>query len=210
MKLKMRFESKYMIRFGIFALVLFILVSIGISNLVCFSSMGYFCGFSFYYAFQTEYIGTTLVVYLITLIGLVASCKSFFFEMDKGFGFTTEKKMDGYSNWCDKKKMKSELKPVVASNIKANAGGIPLINDDLLVGGGDGGGHAVGFLLRMGGVEEILLAVPAQDDAGNGAVEGNIGDGNCCGGTDHGGDFRGAVTVNGQNLAGDDNIVAEV
>ena len=49
--------------------------------------------------------------------------------MEKDLAFTTEKKLDGYSNWCDVKTMKKELSEVVAIEPKAKAGGIPLINN---------------------------------------------------------------------------------
>ena len=88
--------------------------------------------------------------------------------------------------------------------------GLRLDHDDLLVGGGDGGGHAVGLFLGVGGVEEELLAVPAQDDAGDGAVEGHVGDGDRGGGADHGGDLGAAVPVHAQDLAGDDNVIAQI
>ena len=85
-----------------------------------------------------------------------------------------------------------------------------LDHDDLLVRGGDGRRHAVGFLLGGGGVEEELLTVPAEDDTGDGAVERDIGNGNGGGSADHRGDLGGAVTVNGEHFAGDDNVVAQV
>ena len=88
--------------------------------------------------------------------------------------------------------------------------GLGLDHDDLLVGGGDGGGHTVGGLLLMGGVEEELLAVPAQDDAGDGAVEGHVGDGDRGGGADHGGNLGAAVPVHAQHFAGDDHVIAQV
>ena len=50
--------------------------------------------------------------------------------------------------------------------------------------------------LGLGGVEEVLLTVPAEDDTGDGAVEGELGDGNCGGSADHCGDLGGAVAVN--------------
>ena len=88
--------------------------------------------------------------------------------------------------------------------------GFGLDHDDLLVRGGDGGGHAVGLALLLRGVEEVFLAVPSEDDAGDGAVERHVGDGHGGGGTDHGGDLRRAVAVNGQHFAGDDHVVAQV
>ena len=88
--------------------------------------------------------------------------------------------------------------------------GLGLDHDYLLVGGGDGGGHAVGLALFLGGVEEILLAVPAEDDAGDGAVERYVGDGDRGGRADHRGDLGRAVAVNAQHLTGDDDVVSQV
>ena len=88
--------------------------------------------------------------------------------------------------------------------------GLGLDHDDLFVGGCDGGDHAVVLTLGLGGVEEVLLPVPAEDDAGDGAVEGHVGDGDGGGGADHGGDLGAAVAVDGQHFAGDDHVVAQV
>ena len=85
-----------------------------------------------------------------------------------------------------------------------------LDHDDLLVGRGDGGDHAVALALFLGGVKEVLLTVPAEDDAGDGAVERHVGDRNGGGGADHGGDLGAAVAVNAQHFAGDDDVVAQV
>ena len=131
MKLKMRFDKNDMIKFGIYALVLFLMIAVLLANLYTFTSSegSKFAGINFFVALSGEYIGTTIVVYIFALAGLVFTCKSYFFEFDKGFGFTTEKKMDGYNHWCDKKTMQKELSPVLTANLKADAGGIPLIND---------------------------------------------------------------------------------
>ena len=56
MKFKLRFESKDMIRFGIFAGVLFVLVVIGVSNLISFANDGTFSGLNVTLAFKKEYI----------------------------------------------------------------------------------------------------------------------------------------------------------
>ena len=141
MKFKLRFESKDMIRFGIFAGVLFVLVVIGVSNLISFANDGTFSGLNVTLAFKKEYILTTLMLYFLALVGLIASCKSYFFEFDKGFGFTTEKKSDGYSSWCDKKTMQKELKPVLATDYESKHGGIALINDGKTLWVDDGEYH---------------------------------------------------------------------
>ena len=141
MKLKMRFKKEDMIKFGIYAFVLFILIAILVANLISFANYGEFVGLNFFAALSKDNIMTTFVIYLLALGGLVASCKSYFFEFDKGFGFTTEKKLDGYSNWCDKKTMQKELVPITASDIKADAAGIPLINDGKTLWVDDGEYH---------------------------------------------------------------------
>ena len=141
MKLKMRFQKEDMIKFGIYALILFLLICVLVSNLVSFANDGTFSGLNFFIALSGDYIGTTIVIFLLALLGLMASTKSYFFNFEKGFGFTTEKKLDGYSNWCDKKTMQKELKPVIATNLKADAGGIPLINDGKTLWVDDGEYH---------------------------------------------------------------------
>ena len=129
MKLKMRFEAKDMIIFGIFAFVLFILVAIGVSNLVYLGKEGSFYGFNPSLALFGGYFVETLVFFIIALVALVVSCKDYFFEFDKGFGFTTEKKSDGFSRWASASEMKKELKQINAVDQKTDAGGIVLMND---------------------------------------------------------------------------------
>ena len=141
MKLKMRFKKDDMVRFGIYAFILFIMIAILVANLISFANYSEFVGLNFFIALNSEYLLTTIVIYLLSFLGLIASCKSYFFEFDKGFGFTTEKKLDGYSNWCEKKTMQKELKPVIATSNVAEAGGIPLINDGKTLWVDDGEYH---------------------------------------------------------------------
>ena len=141
MKLKMRFDKNDMIKFGIYALILFLMIAILLSALINFSKGESFGGLHIFVALSGDYFVATMVVFLLALGGLVFSCKSYFFEFDKGFGFTTEKKLDGYNKWCDKKTMQKELKPVLATNLKADAGGIPLINDGKTLWVDDGQYH---------------------------------------------------------------------
>ena len=141
MKLKMRFDKNDMIKFGIYAFILFLMIAILVANLITFGNEGKFAGFNFFIALSGEYILSTIVVFIMALAGLVFTCKSYFFEFDKGFGFTTEKKLDGYNHWCDKKTMQKELKPVLANSVRADAGGIPLINDGKTLWVDDGEYH---------------------------------------------------------------------
>ena len=85
-----------------------------------------------------------------------------------------------------------------------------LNHDDLLVRRGDGDGHPVVLALGLGGVEEVLVAVPAEADAGDGAVPGDVGNGHGGAGADHGGYLGGAVAVDAEDLALDGDVVPEV
>jgi len=106
--------------------------------------------------------------------------------------------------------MRMRLHDALVHDVVRHLIGLGLDHDDLLVGGGDGGDHAVGLALLLRGVEEVLLPVPAEDDAGDGAVERHVGNAHRGARADHGGDLRAAVTVDGQHLAGDDDVVAQV
>ena len=141
MKLKMRFEKDDMKKFGIYALILFVLVCFILSNVISFSQTGKLAGLNIFIALRLENVKTTIVLFLLLLFGLVASTKNKFFEFDQGFGFSTEKKLQGYSKWCDEKTMKKELVAVTASSPTANAGGIPLINDGKTIWVDDGEYH---------------------------------------------------------------------
>lgn len=141
MKLKVTFEKKDMITFGIFAVIVFILFAIGVSNLAYFSaSGGEFYGFSPMYALENHF-GTTLILYLVLIAVLIFSVKDKFFEFEKGFGFSTQKKLEGYNRWAEPKEIKSELKPVRPGDPKANTGGIVLINDGKTMWVDDGEYH---------------------------------------------------------------------
>ena len=107
MKLKLRFDSDDMKKFLIICVVLLYVIAIAIANLSSVTSTGEFTGLNPLPAFSSDLIVSTIVFYIVSLAALLISCKSYFFEFDKGIGFTTEKKStDGYSKWCDEKEMK--------------------------------------------------------------------------------------------------------
>ncbi len=129
MKLKMRFDEKDMKRFLFVCLVLLYIVAIAISNLSSITSTGEFTYFNPLPAFSGDLIGATLVFYVVALVALMVSCKSYFFEFEKGFGFSTEKKTDGYAKWCDAKDMKKQLNLVLPTDVHSDHAGVALIND---------------------------------------------------------------------------------
>ena len=119
--------EEYMKKFLIVCVVLLYVVSIAIANLSSVTSTGEFTGLNPFPAFSSDLWSTTIVFYIVALVALLVSCKSYFFEFEKGFGFTTEKKSDGYSKWCDPKDMKKQLKLVHPTDEKTGCAGVALI-----------------------------------------------------------------------------------
>ena len=62
MKLKMRFDKDDMIKFGIYALILFVMVAVLVSNLITFASSGKFAGLNFFIALSGDYFVSTIVI----------------------------------------------------------------------------------------------------------------------------------------------------
>ena len=134
MKLKFRADAKDIAVFLAFCLVLLYVVAVIIVNLVGFASANLDNPFTFTVnpmkAFSGEYIAPTFVFFILALIMIMTSVSSYFFERDKGFGFSTEKKdKGGYSRWAKDREMKKQLKPVYPDDEKVNSAGVALINN---------------------------------------------------------------------------------
>ncbi len=140
MKLKVRFEKRDMILFLIFTLLLFIVVTMIVSNIIDFAETSTFPIITFT-ALRPDKIGANLLIFLFAFAGLFFSCKSYFFDLDSGIGFIASKKSDGYSDWAKTSDMKKELKPVHVTDIKSQYAGVPLINDGKTLWVDDGEYH---------------------------------------------------------------------
>ncbi len=127
MKFKFRIDPEDLLMFIMFAIFLLYIVAIGVVNLSTFAQEGHLAGINPFPAFAPGYIGTTIVFYILALICLFVSVSSVFFEREKGFGITTDKKDKGYSRWAKDKEIQEELElvPIDAKNFKA--AGVPLI-----------------------------------------------------------------------------------
>ena len=132
MKLKFRADKDDVMIFIVFAIFLLYIVAIGIVNLNSFATEGYFSGLNPLPAFTPRFLWITLIIYFVALIGMLVSVKSYFFEMEKGIGFTTEKKDKGYSRWAKDKEIKAEddIVMVTPGQEYSNAAGVPLILND--------------------------------------------------------------------------------
>ena len=115
MKLKFKATAKDYLIFAIFAVVLLYFVAIAVLNLGSFASNATFHGLNPIPAFSKEYIAPTIVGYIASLAFIIASVSSYFFERDKGFGFSTGVKEEkGYSRWCEEKEFKKHFRQIIA------------------------------------------------------------------------------------------------
>ena len=127
MKFKFRADPDDLLVFAIFAIFLLYIVAICVVNLSTFAAEGHLSGLNPFPAFSPEYFFSTLFIYLLALLGLFASVSSMFFEREKGFGITAQKKDKGYSRWAKDKEIKEELERVEITQKNAKAAGIPII-----------------------------------------------------------------------------------
>lgn len=130
MKLKFRADKKDLMIFGVFSLVLFYLICIGLLNFSSFISDNTLCGFNPLPALGPDYLAATLVLYFAALAGILTSVSSYFFDREKGFGIVSSKKeKSGYSRWLTDKEMKKELTEIDPTAETIEKGGIPLYNN---------------------------------------------------------------------------------
>ena len=127
MKFKFRADPDDILMFVLFAIFLLYVICVGILNLSSFATEGYLFGLNPFPAFGPKYIVATLTFYFLALGGLLVSVSSYFFEREKGFGITTDKKDKGYSRWAKDKEIKEELSRVEIKQENADACGVPLI-----------------------------------------------------------------------------------
>ena len=132
MKLKFRASGKDWFIFIIFALILFYLVSIAVLNLSSFASDGTFHGLNPMLVFSEKFIWPTIIGYIVTLVIVITSVSTHFFEREKGFGFKTGSKEEkGYSRWATEKEFKKQkgLAKVYPYQETSEVAGIPLMNN---------------------------------------------------------------------------------
>lgn len=132
MKLKFRATVKDVVIFVIFCIFLLYLVAIAVLNLHYFSNYGYFYGLNPFPAFGSDLIVSTLVFYLLALVGVFMSVSSYFFEREKGFGYTSKKKEDtkgGWAKWMEESDMKKayDIKKIELFNNDYDHSGVPII-----------------------------------------------------------------------------------
>ncbi len=130
MKFKFRADSEDLLIFVIFAIFLLYIVAISVVNVHTFAVEGHLSGLNPIPAFAPDYLFSTIFLYLLFLLGLFASVSSMFFDREKGFGITTDKKDKGYSRWAKEKEIQEELECVPIQAKRSKKAGVPLILND--------------------------------------------------------------------------------
>lgn len=133
--MKFKVEPKDFMLFVIYCVLLLYLCAIAVLNFASLSSDGTFYGLLPFKAFTPQYIGATLILFIISLVAIFSSVSSYIFKKEKGeigIGITLKKKSsDGYSSWAKDKDIKEQsgVECVHPTDEVVNAAGIPLIND---------------------------------------------------------------------------------
>ncbi len=129
--MKFRISSKDLIMFAIFAGFLLYLCAIATANINSFGETGAFSGLNPIPGL-TEFLGATLVLFLILLVLIFTSVSSLVFERKKGVGLEIgEKESKGYSRWSKDREIKNDKDVEIVEPLaqETKAAGIPLVND---------------------------------------------------------------------------------
>lgn len=178
MKLKFRAEKKDVIAFAIVAAFVFLIVAICVANVISIINDGVPAGINIFYALTRNSAPLTFLVWL-ALVGVAfGSNSSYFFEREKGIGFTDQPKENGYSRWAkDREIMTSkDVIRIPFVDKKAPSGGVPVIYDKdsayvddsnmhSLVIGATGSGKTAGIInptmkMLMKGRESMVITDP--------------------------------------------------
>ena len=125
--MKFRAEPKDVLIFICFCIFLLYLIAIGVLNASSLTTTGEFYGFVPFEAFSSDFIASTLTFYILALVGIFVAVSSYFFDREKGFGFSTSKKDKGYSRWAKESEVKKQLVEVDPKAYTADAAGLVVI-----------------------------------------------------------------------------------
>ena len=178
MKLKFRAEKKDVIAFAVICGFLLYLVAVLLLNFLSIRDDGVVWGLNPIPAFFPGNIISTLVLWLATVGILFGSTSSYFFTREKGFGYTSEKKEDGYSRWAKEDEIKKAkgVERVPYLEKESKFGGVPLVYDKeaayvdngeshTMVVGATGSGKTAGIInptmkMLMKARESIIISDP--------------------------------------------------
>ncbi len=127
--MRFRVETKDLIIFVVFCIFLLYICCIGVLNVASISRTGEFYGLLPFEAFTGEYIATTLVFFVLALIGIFGAVSSYIFDRESGFGFSLGKNEKGYARWARKGEVKKQLKRVDPKAYTSDAAGLVVMNN---------------------------------------------------------------------------------
>ena len=131
MKLKFRAERKDVIAFFIVAFFVLFIIAVCVSNVVSIINYGVPSGLDFISTLSGNTITLTLIIWLVVVASVFGSTSTYFFEREKGFGYTDVPKENGYSRWAKDKEIMTAKEVVRVPFIvtKSEVGGTPIIYD---------------------------------------------------------------------------------
>ena len=129
-----RVSSRDLVLFCIFCVFLLLLCAIAVLNVTSLLNDGEFAGLNFFKAFQSPYLGATIVVFIAVLIAIFLSVSSYIFDKEGGAGISLhlgEKNDKGYSRWAKENEMKKApgVAKLVIAETNSDAAGITLMNN---------------------------------------------------------------------------------
>ena len=130
MKLKFRAEKKDVIAFVVVALFIFFLIAVCVANIVSILNDGVPAGLNLFKLDGSSFVLTLLI--WVAVVGTVfGSTSSYFFEREKGFGYTDLPKENGYSRWAKDTEIQNAKDVIKVPFIDktAKSGGVPIIYD---------------------------------------------------------------------------------
>ena len=141
MKLKFKATAQDWLIFGLFALLLLLVVSILVNNIHSFANYGTFAGLNPFTAIFHNF-AAVIVFYAFAMVFLFATVKNYFFDQEKGFGFVSGAKDEkGFSRWCTNKEMKKDLSELNIQDDEYDHAGFPIINNGEKLWVDDGESH---------------------------------------------------------------------
>ena len=141
--MKFRAEPKDVLIFICFCIFLLYLIAIGVLNASSLTTTGELYGFVPFEAFSSDFIASTLTFYILALVGIFVAVSSYFFDREKGFGFSTSKKDKGYSRWAKESEVKKQLVEVDPKAYTADAAGLVVINNGKKIWVDNGEAHNI-------------------------------------------------------------------
>ena len=138
--MKFRAEPKDVLIFICFCIFLLYLIAIGVLNASSLTTTGEFYGFVPFEAFSSDFIASTLTFYILALVGIFVAVSSYFFDREKGFGFSTSKKD---SRWAKESEVKKQLVEVDPKAYTADAAGLVVINNGKKIWVDNGEAHNI-------------------------------------------------------------------